>query len=194
MRSAFRNLLLLGATTLAASTTLLWGQAPNSRPEVDVAVTYAAQRSNITPGDFFWRQGGTAELSAELFHGFGFAVNFAGAEASDIVSTGINLDTLTITAGPRYAWRPSSQRFSVFGQGLVGESHGWNSLFPKAGAAVSSADSLALQVGGGVDFRVGQRLAVRPIQADWVRTQFPNATTNVQNDLRLGAGVVLRIR
>ena len=30
--------------------------------------------------------------------------------------------------------------------------------------------------------------SVPPVQADWIRTQFPNATTNVQNNLRLGAG------
>jgi len=28
------------------------------------------------------------------------------------------------------------------------------------------------------------------IQADWLRTQLPNSTTNVQNDLHLGAGIV----
>ncbi len=191
MRLALRNLLLLGATTLANH--LLWGQTPAPKHELDLAVTYLSERSNITPGNFFWRQGGTFELSAEVYRGLGIAVNIAGAEANNIQGTGIGLDTLTTTVGPRYTWHQRSGRLSVFGQGLVGESHGWNSFFPQSGGAVSTADVLALQVGGGVDVRVGHHLALRPIQADWIRTQFPNATTNVQNNLRLGAGVVLRV-
>jgi hypothetical protein len=35
---------------------------------------------------------------------------------------------------------------------------------------------------------------VRLVQADWVRTELSNAGGNVQNNLRLGAGVVFRIR
>jgi hypothetical protein len=38
------------------------------------------------------------------------------------------------------------------------------------------------------------RLAVRLFEADWLRTELPNTGSNVQNDLQIGAGVVLRIR
>ena len=191
MRSTLRNLLLLGASTLTHN--FLWGQTPAPRRELDLAVTYNSERSNITPGNFFWRQGGTAELSAELYRGFGVALNLAGSKASNILNSGIDLDTVTTTVGPRYTWHGRNGKVSVFGQALFGESHGWNSLFPKTGGAVSSASVFALQVGGGLDLKVGRHFSVRPIQADWVRTQFPNATTDVQNNLRLGAGVVLRI-
>ncbi len=190
MRATVRNLLLLGAITL---TTSLWGQATAPRHEVDFAVTYSAERSNITPGQFFWRQGGSGELSAEIYHGFGIAVNIAGSQATNILGTGINLDTVTTTFGPRYTWHRPSDKLAVFGQGLIGESHAWNSFFPQTGGAIASFDTFALQVGGGVDLRVSRHFAVRPIQADWVRTQFPNATTNVQNNLRLGGGIVLRM-
>ena len=190
MRISHRNLLLWGAAA-TVTTSSLWGQVPDPKQEVDLAVTYLTQRSNLTPGQFFWRQGGVFELSAQGPHGFGIAMNIAGSEATNIRGTGIDLDSLTTTFGPRYTFH--HRKASVFGQGLIGESHAWNSLFPQAGGAVMSFNTFALQVGGGVDFRVGRHFAVRPIQADWVRTQFPNATTNVQNNLRLGAGVVLRI-
>jgi len=36
--------------------------------------------------------------------------------------------------------------------------------------------------------------AIWTLHADWIRTQFPNGTTSVQNNLRLGAGVVIRMR
>ncbi len=71
----------------------------------------------------------------------------------------------------------------MFGQGLVGVSHAWNSFFPQTTGATADCNSLALQVGGGVDPRISHRFVVRTIQADWVRTEFPNATTNVQNTL-----------
>ena len=53
--------------------------------------------------------------------------------------------------------------------------------------------SLALQVGGGVDLGLTRHFGIRVFQADWVRTQLPNGTTDVQNTLRLGAGVVFRL-
>jgi peptidoglycan-associated lipoprotein len=51
-----------------------------------------------------------------------------------------------------------------------------------------------LEVGGGINYLLTPRFSVRAIDADWLRTQLPNATTNVQNNLRLGAGIVYRIK
>lgn len=36
--------------------------------------------------------------------------------------------------------------------------------------------------------------ASRLLEASWLRTEFENATTDVQNNLQLGAGIVFRIR
>jgi hypothetical protein len=190
MRITLRNLLLWGAA-ITLTTSSLWGQAPAPEREVDLAVTYLAQRSNLTPGQVFWRQGGTVELSAEAYHGFGIAMNIAGSETGNILGTGIDLNALTTTFGPRYTWH--RRKVAAFGQGLIGESHAWNTLIPQSGGAISTYNAFALQAGGGVDLRLGRHFALRPIQADWIRTQFPNATTNVQNNLRLGAGIVFRI-
>ena len=190
MHMSLRSLLLWGAAA-THTTSSFWAQTPAPRQEVDLAVMYLAQHSNLTPGQFFWRQGGAFELSTQGPHGLGIAMNIAGLEATNILGTGIDLNTLTTTFGPRYTWH--HRRAAVFGQGLIGESHAWNSLFPQSGGAVTTFNTFALQVGGGVDMAIGRHFAVRPIQADWIRTQFPNATTNVQNNVRLGAGIVLRI-
>jgi hypothetical protein len=48
--------------------------------------------------------------------------------------------------------------------------------------------------GGGVNRQLNKRFAARLIEADWVYTQLPNSTTNKQNDLRLGAGLVVSIK
>ena len=37
-------------------------------------------------------------------------------------------------------------------------------------------------------------LAVRALDAAWLRTQLPNATTSAQDNVRLGAGAVFKFR
>jgi hypothetical protein len=194
MRTLLHTLLLMGALVAAGSVTEAQATVPQTAREVDLAVTYTAERSNLVSNPIFWRQGAAFALSAELFHGFGVGLNINGGRVSNINGTGINLTSITTTFGPRYQWSPKSGRFALFGEGLIGESHGLDGVFPSASGALTDYDTFATQVGGGVDLRVGHRFAVRPLQVDWIRTQFPNGTTNVQNSLRFGAGVVLRLQ
>lgn len=72
------------------------------------------------------------------------------------------------------------------------EADGFYGLYPAPGRALTSSNSFAVQTGGGVDVGISRHLAVRLFQADWLRTQLPNSTTNVQNNLRLAAGIVFR--
>jgi hypothetical protein len=189
MRRTLCSLLLLGAS--AAVPVLAQTARPSSR-EVDVAVSYNAEHRDQNNGGSFWEQGGSAEAAASFFHGFGAAVAVSGGHASNIGGTGVNLTTVTTTAGPRYTFRRS--RFAAFAEGTLGASFARDTVFPANGGAVSSANSFAAEAGGGVDVRVSRRFAVRAFQASWLRTQFPNATTNVQNTLQLGAGIVLRLQ
>jgi hypothetical protein len=72
--------------------------------------------------------------------------------------------------------------------------HGFDGLFPGAGGSLSGAASArAVLAGGGLDLTIHQHIAIRAIQADYLRTQLPNGKGNEQNLLRLGAGIVLRI-
>jgi hypothetical protein len=194
MRMILRTLLLASAAIAATSVTRAQTAVPQPRHEVDLAVTYTAERSNLVAEPIFWRQGGAASLSAEIYHGLGVAANIDGSRSSNINGTGINLTSVTATFGPRYEWATRSHRYSVFGEGLFGISRGADSVFPNVHGAQTDYNSFAFQIGGGFDLRLGHRFSVRPIQADWVRTEFPNATTDVQNSLRLGAGIVWRLR
>jgi hypothetical protein len=101
---------------------------------------------------------------------------------------------VTTTFGPRYRWSPVHHRYSFFSHALVGEANGFNSIFPGAGSASSSTNGLALQLGGGMDLLVRHRLLMRVFEADWLRTEMPNGDTNVQNNVRLAAGIVVRFR
>lgn len=195
MKSGFKYFLLLAASLLVPGPL----RAQIDHQETDLAVTYAEQYSNLVSTPTFWHGGGTIELSAQLYRGLGLAANVAGTQTSNAAGSGIGLSLVTATFGPRYTfYRPMSagrrRSLGIFGQGLLGQAWGFNSYFPTTSGGITSDNSLALQVGGGVDLGLTHRLGARVIQADWLRTQLPNGTTNVQNTLRLGAGIVLRFK
>jgi hypothetical protein len=193
-----RYLLLLAAMLLTVAGSRAQATATVSEPyrqEVDVAVTYTAQHSNLVSNPTFWQQGGGAELSAQVWRGIGLSANIIGTNTGNAANSNVGLTMVTSTFGPRYTWRRpigSKRSLAIFGQGLVGESHGFNSYFPESGGELSAYNSFALQIGGGIDVGLSRHLAIRAIQADWLRTEFPNGTTNVQNSFRIAAGVVLR--
>jgi hypothetical protein len=46
--------------------------------EIDLAVTYTANRANLTTNPSFWMQGGSAELAGQLWHGLAGVANITG--------------------------------------------------------------------------------------------------------------------
>jgi hypothetical protein len=177
------------------------GQQQSRQPagRLNFAVTYDAAYAGLASGDQqFWLNGGSAELAGQLYRGLGVVANVTGLHTAN-TGAGAPLNLLTTTFGPRYIWTRAHRSapvrtISIFGEGLAGEAHGFDSLFPGPSSANASALSLAVQVGGGVDIGLSQHLSLRAVQASWLRTQFPNTATNVQNDLSVGAGVVFRSR
>ena len=199
MRKFIRVKVLLAGACIVIGLTA-WGQ-PAPSPEgqtsgsLDVAVVYNPLIANVVSGNSFWMQGGSVQVHGQFWHGLGVVADVSGLHtASTSGSSGVGLDLVTATFGPRYTWSPAHRRYAVFGQALGGEANGMNSVFPNPAGANESANSLALYVGGGVTLRLKGRLALRAFQSDWLRTQLPNATTNVQNNLRVGAGLMYRFK
>ena len=189
--SICRALLLAGACTMASCTA--WGQriSPEEQPPArfEVALTYNSVLANVTTGNEFWMKGGSIQAQARPWHGLGVAADVAGLYTANVNNTGTGLDLITAAFGPRYTWSPTHHRVAFFGHVLAGEAHGMHSIFPSAGGFNSSGNSLALQIGGGMNLALTRHFAVRAVDANWLRTQLPNATTGVQNNLRLGAGI-----
>lgn len=157
-----------------------------------MGVTYLAQRSiKADTTENFWMQGGSIELGADVWKGLGFGLNISGSHAGFIGSSNVPLSLQTITVGPRYRWH-SGHKVSLYGEAMIGTANGFNSLFPTQFGSDRSANSSALQVGGGVDYRLSHHFSARLLDAAWLRTQLPNSTNNVQNTLGLGSGIVLR--
>lgn len=182
------------AVLLAGISTMACAQATHDgRDSISIAVTYAAAHAGITTGaSTFWMQGGGIDLVGTFWHGrLGAVADVHGLHVAN-TGQGVPLSLVTATFGPRYIVRV--KRTQIFGQVLVGEANGFRSLFPAPRAAIDSSNSLALQAGGGVDFALKRHLSLRLFQASWLRTQLPNSTTNVQNNLMLGTGVAFRWR
>jgi len=176
---------------LLAGTGLTQAQAVRG-PLGDLAVTFLGEHSlKADNGQSFWMEGGSAELGFNLFHGLGPAADYTGTHTSSIGSSGVPLTLSVIAFGPRYRWQ-ANHRLSVYGESLFGYAHGSDSAFPSASGSVSTASSFALQLNGGLDYRLSRRFSIRALDVGYLRTSLPNATDNVQNTLRLGAGFVFR--
>jgi peptidoglycan-associated lipoprotein len=197
MKMQFGGVLLLG---VMAASSLVAQNAPAEKKTavapsnyLEIAITYDALHASASSGNNFWLQGGGLQADGHFSHGLGVVADLAGEHTGNMHDSGVGLDMVTMTFGPRYTWQPARYRHTVlYGQALVGQANGFNSVFPSASGPTSSANGLALKVGGGVNYTLSRRFAVRLIEADWLRTQLPNGTTSVQNNLHLGAGLILR--
>jgi outer membrane immunogenic protein len=171
--------------------------APAYAP-LEISFNYSYARSNAAPGQCscFNMNGGSSEVAFHAFRALSVVADLTGERAASIGATaGDGLSLVTFTVGPRFSHRFSGGRFTPFVQGLVGAAHGFDGLFPSSGGSLSgAANARAVLAGGGLDLTINRHLAIRAIQANYLRTQLPNGQGDEQNLLRLGAGIVLRIR
>lgn len=157
-------------------------------------MSFTADRTNPVNGSHTWLLGGSAELGVNGWKGVGIAAKVTGLTSSAFGSQGTPLNLVVTTFGPRYRFQPkhSYRTASVYGEGLIGEANGFRGLFPSRSGVQSNSSTMALQVGGGIDCSLNSRLMIRAVEASWLRTQFANSTTNVQNNLIVGSGLALR--
>jgi outer membrane immunogenic protein len=152
-----------------------------------VAVTYDFERakvSNVSCG-CFWLKGGSADLAVPFYRGLSVAGSIGGDHATG--NPGGGLSKISYMAGPRYTFGVPSTR--IFGEALFGGVHAFDGTFPATGAVPSSANSYAMQIGGGLDLMLHGGFALRAFEVDYVRTALPNNGSNTQNDLRLAFGL-----
>jgi hypothetical protein len=195
MRTTFLATLLVGVMTVGGPMASGQEKKPSAPrfqvSSTDLAVTYSTENAKVTPSTngSFWLQGGSLDDAATFFHNFGVAANVTGDHASNI-APGVNLNKIAFMIGPRYTRRvPSKRESRVFVEALAGGVRGFGSIFPLPTGTDSHASSFAFQAGGGLDIAISKHLALRAIEADYVRTYLPNNGTNTQDHLRLAFGV-----
>ena len=153
-------------------------------------------RGEVFGGYSFFRTEGDANLNgwaasfaARLTGGLELVGDLSGHYGSvDIGLTNADVDVHTVLFGPRFGGgrRAGARPFVHTLVGLTRVGAGVD-LF---GARISESTSgLALAVGGGVDLRAGESLAVRMIQADYVNIRLFGEHSN---NVRLSAGLVFR--
>jgi hypothetical protein len=189
-------------TTMLATGAAVAQAMPNAvqSAPIDIAVTYDALRTDHITAQSFWMQGGAVELGARLYRGLGIAARVEGLHAGAATINAEPLSLVTTVFGPRYTLETRSRRYAIFAEALVGESNGFHSLFSEGSGPIgsvnagttSSSNALAVDAGGGLDVRLNHRFALRAFRASYLRTQFPNTTTNAQNSLSLSSGLVMR--
>jgi hypothetical protein len=195
---AFANSFLFRVFLLAilASTALAQERSgsPVDRGHLSLAITYTAEHGNNTQLNGLWLNGGSAELTATLLHGWGVTANVVGLHTGN-AGNGVPLNFVATTFGPSFEHVATHGPHAplLFVHALAGEANGFDGLYPSALGPIGSSNSLAVNVGGGADLAVAHRLAIRLFEAGWLRTQLPNAAGGTQNNLSLGAGIVLHL-
>lgn len=160
----------------------------------DLAVLYSVQRSKTVTGtsNFFNMTGISANLYWNVFHGLGLVGDASFMRAPNIAPH-IDLSEYSYLGGLRYTTGTGSEshaprRLQIFVEGLGGRVKGFNSVFPGPNGTTKEAESLALEGGAGVDWRVGRKIGFRVVQGDFVQTYLPNGQLNLQRDIRLSSG------
>jgi outer membrane protein OmpA-like peptidoglycan-associated protein len=180
-------------SALILAGTACWAQQKPETVSTDLGITFATERSKVAPDDCcFWFKGGGADVAVSFWKGWGIAATLTGDQASD-VTPGVDVNKISFLAGPRYTWTGFSganhHRWQLYGQGLFGVAHGFDGLYPSGNTVKSSANAFALQTGAGLNYYFTRHWGVRLIEADYVRTEFPNTNDDLQNDFRLAFGI-----
>lgn len=118
-------------------------------------------------------------------------------------SVGARASIHTLLFGPQFKAR--TRRVTPFAHALLGISRADTSLtdeifsFPNSRIVTTDQDEtkFAFVFGGGVDVNVSDRIAIRAIQADYLRTRFGSEMLGSfpgyrQNNIRLSTGIVFK--
>jgi len=123
-------------------------------------------------------QGFTGQVAANFNDWLGLVGEITGTYQH---STAFDANIYTFMAGPRVSYR-KEERTTPFAHVLFGVT--------RADVFSSTDTAFSMAIGGGMDFKVNDRVAIRAGQLDWYLTKFNN---NTENNFRFAAGVTIRI-
>ena len=165
--------------------------AQESAPKVDIFAGYSYLQANpgVTGNDSFHLHGGSASIAYNFTTSLSAVADFGGYNIGNVPVTHANGTLSSYLFGPRYSFR-HFRKITPFGQVLFGDAHADSKVFNTSG----SQNAFAMAVGGGVDYKLFNHIAIRPVQADYFLTRFNVGTTGTQtqNNLRLSTGFVVR--
>ncbi len=195
---------LLAVLILACCASLTFAQQQDY-PKVEVFGGYSYLRADIRPsgGDFGGGEnlnGFHAQFSGNIKRNFSIAGDISGhyknftpdASVPEIRITDARASLYNFLAGPQVKARRG--RVTPFAEALFGVARARVSatIDDLNAGRTSLSDSetkFAYALGGGLDINVSERIAIRAIHADYLRTRFGDER---QNNLRLSFGIVFK--
>jgi outer membrane immunogenic protein len=190
MKTQFILLLL----TLAVCSVLAVGASAQSASLLEAGINYNYARTNAAPGacGCISLQGGSGWVGYSFKPSLAVVGEVASQHASNISPFAADLTLISYMGGIRYK-RSSRRGVSPFAQVLLGGAHASGSMAPGNSGIPGSPNAFATAAGGGVDLRLSRHFAFRLIQADYYYTRLPNGVNDHQNNLRIGAGLLIRL-
>ena len=188
MRKALLGVCLMFLIPLAAV-------AQQEYPKAEVFGGYSFFRAEP---DGINMHGWDASVTGNISHWFGVEGDFSGHYGSpNVFGIGVpfaNVSSHTFMVGPRLTYRSDS--IAPFAHFLIGADRASTGAF-----GVSLSDTaLATVVGGGIDIKLNDSLAIRAIQADYLMTRFKtgpqiffSGLDDRQNNFRLSAGLIIKL-
>ncbi len=146
------------------------------KPGVELFGGPSIMRNGVSASSYSVYGGWQAQADFNFLNHVGLTTDFGGQYRS---IHGQMISQYEYLFGPRFMirWSPAT----LFAHALIGA----NTLHVSG----ASTNGFAWGVGGGVDYNVNRRVAIRLIQADYLRTRVSNAWFN---DARIGVGVVVK--
>jgi outer membrane immunogenic protein len=160
-------------------------------PKVDIFAGYSYVRDNPSASSVnsFNLNGGSASIAYNVKSWLSAAADFGAYHNGNILGTGTDGTLSTYLFGPRVSYRHFG-RVTPFGEVLFGVAHAGASIAGTSG----SDNAFAMSLGAGVDYRLMDHLAFRPIKLDYLMTRFSETGigNQTQNNLRVSTGIVFR--
>ncbi len=189
MRKSVAVGLLLG---LLGTAPLAKAQEEPSKVELYGGYYYARFNVNanvpgIAPSATYNGNGGGGQLEYNANRWFGVVGDLGGFYATSSGNGSFAGGVFTYLLGPRVNFRRG--KVTPFAQALFGGVRTTDGIAQSTG----TENNFAMTAGGGIDCKVSRHVSVRPIQAEYFMTKIPDGLNNRQDNLRIGAGVDLRL-
>ncbi len=166
-------------------------QAQENNPKVDIFAGYSYVRLNPSTAGArsFSLNGGSGSVAYNVNGWLSGVADFGGYTNGNILGSNASGTLSTYLFGPRVSYR-HYRRITPFGEALFGVA--------RASARVSGAsatdNAFSTAIGVGVDYKLSDHFAVRPLKVDYLISRFNETGTSAltQNNLRASTGIVIR--
>jgi outer membrane immunogenic protein len=163
-------------------------------PKAEVFGGYSYLR--FSPGDGASSinfNGGIGSVAYNVTNMIGVVGEFAGYHASNVEGSSVSVNSVSYLFGPKVS--KSMGKITPFGQALFGGSHASCGSCESA----SSANGFTMALGGGLDYNVSRRFAVRVGQIDYVMSRYSVirpasfSSSNLFSKLQFTSGAVTQV-